>query len=144
MNKKYVSMFSAILITFTIVTACPAKQDTPQVQGTNKFVSLLRGIVRWPARTVQKAIEVIADTFKGAGAVVTKEAETVGRVATGQLGKAPHAIMDPIKGLGNTTAGAIKGTITAPGIAAQEVGAEQKLEEQGLAATSSTAPNQSV
>lgn len=125
MSRKSIAILGVILITILMVNTAIAAEG----QKTNKFVSFFRGLVRWPARTTQKAVEVTADTAKSAGTVITQEAETVGRVATGQLEETPDLIVEPLQGTSETVVEAVEGTVTAPVDAAKEVSAEQRATE---------------
>ncbi|MCX5715727.1 MAG: hypothetical protein NTV07_02485 [Candidatus Omnitrophica bacterium] len=138
MFQKRFAVLSAILIIAVMVTSAYAGQApaTTQTQATTKaqpkptngFVAGLRNIVHWPFRTTEKLVGTTTDTVKGAGTVITREAETVGSVATGKLGETPNLIVEPIKGTGETAAGAVKGVVTAPVEAGKEVSAEQKTQ----------------
>lgn len=66
-------------------------------------------VFNYPANVVKETASAVAETGKKGIGVVAKEVETVGQVATGELGKVEELIVEPLTGTAETGVEAVKG-----------------------------------
>jgi len=99
-----------------MVAGIASADNTPVAKNKNAW----QKIVEYPANVTKESATVVGDTAQKGTDTVSKTAETVGAVATGQVEKTPEIVTEPIKGTADTAATAVTDAAEAPVKAAQQ------------------------
>jgi len=122
MTKKFV-VYACVSLALCFLLTMVSSAAENQTAGT-KAKSFWQKLFNYPANVTKESVDVVSDTGKRGTEVVTKEVKTLGQVTSGEFGKTPELITEPITGTAETAVKAVEGTVQAPIEAAKTTGTE--------------------
>ncbi len=109
----------AIILTITLLVSAGASAAEKESFGT-KCKNFWKRLVNYPANVTKESGETVATAAKNTTRVVSQEAKDLASVASGELGKTPDLVVNPVKGTAETVGTAVKDTVMIPVNAAKE------------------------
>lgn len=105
----------AIACCFVFITVSGAIEEAVNKETFwQKVKNFGRKIVNYPASVTQGSVNVVSTAGKRGTEVVTKETETIGGVAAGDIAKTREMVIEPFTGTADTAVKAITDTASVP------------------------------
>lgn len=106
-------MKKALILTLAIALMVSFASPIFAAEGkkSNPIVNFFRGLFTFPAKTIEKSVDVTAETGKAAADIGVKAIENTRDMVTGEPKKIKDLVVDPIKGVGKTAVEASKAAL---------------------------------
>ena len=114
--KKGVLAIAALALAIALIASTVYAAET----STNKFAEFWRKLFNYPAGVARETVETAATATKGTADTVVKTSSAVADTVTGQPERVKDIVVEPVKGVAETTVNTTEKAVKIPVDAAQE------------------------